>query len=74
MPASTIIVSYSDGGIAKGKKVEMSINGASCAPAFTDNSGHATIEHLTSGAAKVYIGGKCVGEFRAPGTRAVTAP
>lgn len=74
MAASTIIVSYKDGGKAVGKKVEMSINGASCKPAFTDSSGQATIEHTSSGEAKVYIDGKCVARFRAPGRTSAVVP
>lgn len=71
MPASTIYVQYSDGSSAKGVKVEMSINGASCKGAFVDSSGKAVITHDSSGPAKVYIHGSLRGEFQAPGSIAV---
>ena len=71
MPASTIYVQYSDGSSAKGVKVDMSISGASCKPAYVDRDGKAVIQHASSGPAKVYIHGSCRGEFRAPGTIAV---
>jgi hypothetical protein len=74
MPASTIYVSYGDGGVAKGKKVEMSINGAFCQPAFTDNAGCAVITHQSSGEARVYINGTCVSTFRAPGKCSAIVP
>ena len=74
MAASRIHVQFKDGSSAKGKKVEMSINGAFCKPAFVDSSGAAVIQHSSTGNAKVYINGTNVGEFRAPGTTAVNVP
>ncbi|NND96802.1 MAG: hypothetical protein HKN47_05665 [Pirellulaceae bacterium] len=74
MAASKIHVQYGDGSSAKGVKVEMSINGASCKGAYVDSSGVAIIEHTTSGLARVYIHGSKVAEFRAPGTTMAKVP
>ncbi|MEM7477153.1 MAG: hypothetical protein AAF483_19390 [Planctomycetota bacterium] len=71
MHSSTVTVSFGDGGAAKGKKVEVSINGAFCKAAFTDNRGVASIQHDSTGAAKVYVNGSCVGQFQAPGSTRV---
>ncbi|MCA9105544.1 MAG: hypothetical protein KDA83_08975 [Planctomycetales bacterium] len=73
MARSTIHVTYGDGSSAKGVKVDVSINGAFCKPAFVDGSGCATVEHSSSGSAKVYIHGSLRGEFRAPGSTRVRA-
>lgn len=71
MPWSKVHVQFRDGSVPKGKKVEISINGAFAKAAYTDSSGTAVIEHSSSGSAKVYVNGSCVGTFRAPGETAV---
>lgn len=68
---SKIHVQFRDGSVPKGKKVEMSINGAFAKAAYTDSHGTAIIQHSSSGSAKVYVNGSTVGTFQAPGETAV---
>ncbi len=71
MAFSKVHVQFKNGSVAKGKKVELSINGAFAKTSYTDGSGTAVIEHQGHGAGKVYVNGKHVGNLRAPGETAV---
>lgn len=72
MPASTIIVYRSDGSPVKGAKVVLGLSGGMSKPGFTDRDGRVTIDHASTGTAKVFVRGKNCGSFRAPGRTVVT--
>ena len=73
MNHSTIYVQFKDGSKPKGMKVTISISGGGVSkPAFTDRDGLAIVEHASVGRARVYVRGRDMGSFRAPGKFAVT--
>lgn len=71
---SKIYVSYRDGSKPKNTKVIIGFSGffgGMSDPAYTDNYGVAIIGHESKGEAVVYVNGKKVGTFYAPGETAV---
>lgn len=74
MPASTVIVQHRDGSPARRVRVVLGFHAASSGmtkEAFTDHYGEVTISHSTIGKADVYVSGKKVATFHAPGRTAV---
>lgn len=71
MHYSEVHVSYRDGSKPKGTRVVIGFGGAMSAPAYTDAHGTALVEHSSTGRATVYVSGKNLGSFHAPGKTAV---
>ena len=72
---STINVYDKNGKQVRHKKVTLSFSGllsGGMAHGFTDNSGCANISHVAKGTAKIFINGKNVASFSAPGSASVT--
>lgn len=72
MPTSKIKVTYQDGSKASSVKVVLGFSGGMSKTHFTDSSGEATIEHLSTGTADIYVRGSKVGSMTTPGTASVT--
>jgi len=72
---STVCVYDRNGTPVKRKRVDISISGVlggGMAHGFTDSTGCANIPHSSKGSANVYVGGKKVATFTAPGRTSVT--
>jgi hypothetical protein len=67
MNHSKIYVQYRDGSKPKGTKVVLGFSGGMTKPAYTDHYGVAIVEHASTGRADVYVSGKKVSTFHAPG-------
>lgn len=72
MPASTIIVQYRDGSAARNVRVVLGFTAGMTSDKYTDSRGHVVVEHNSIGKATVYVNGKEVEKFHAPGKCAVT--
>lgn len=72
MPASTIIVQYKDGSPASHVRVVLGFSSGLTRDFYTNEYGEVTIEHSSVGRAEIYVSGKKVGTFHAPGRTAVT--
>lgn len=74
MNYSRIHVSYRDGSKPSGVKVVLGFSGllgGMTKAAYTDKYGDALVEHASTGHVDVYVSGKKVGSFHAPGETAV---
>ena len=74
MNHSKIYVSYHDGSKPKGTRVSIGFQGllgGMSQPVYTDRDGVAVVKHASTGMANVYVSGKIVGSFHAPGETAV---
>lgn len=74
MNISRIYVSYGDGSKPKGVKVVLGFHGLTggmSEAAYTDSYGIALVHHSSTGTADVYVSGKKLGQFQAPGETAV---
>jgi hypothetical protein len=74
MNTSRIQVSYRDGSKPKGVKVVLGFTGllgGMSKAAYTDQYGVALVSHSGTGQADVYVSGKKLGSFHAPGETVV---
>jgi hypothetical protein len=73
MPASTIIVQYRDGSMARHVEVILGFDWGMTSPAYTNDYGEAVVEHSSAGRVEIFVSGRSFGHFQAPGrTAAVT--
>ena len=72
---SSVYVYDKNGRPVKNRKVSISISGllsGGMAHGFTDSAGCANISHSSRGSAKIFVNGRHVGNFTAPGSATVT--
>lgn len=72
MPSSTISVYYPDGTPVASTRVVLGFSSGMTQPAYTDARGTVTIDHASTGQAKVYVSGKECGSFHSPGRATFT--
>lgn len=72
MPTSVVQVQYRDGSPARRTRVVLGFSAGMSKEAYTDDRGVAHVSHSSSGRAEIYVSGRRVGEFHAPGQTAVT--
>lgn len=71
MHRSTILVSHRDGSAARHIRVTLGFPAGLTREAYTDDRGHVVVEHACTGRADVYVSGRNVGSFHAPGRTSV---
>ena len=71
MKYSKVHVQYRDGSKPHGARVVLGFSAGMTSPGYTDRDGDATIPHESVGRAEVYVNGKQVGSFQAPGETVV---
>lgn len=69
---STVRAHHPDGTPCRRFRVVLGLSGGNTGEFNTDDHGQAQVTHSSAGRATVYVSGKNVGEFQAPGSVTVT--
>jgi hypothetical protein len=71
MAISRIRVVRGDGRAADSARVVLGFDAGHTVPAWTDHQGWATVDHVSTGAATVFVNGRPAGQVQAPGSTTV---
>lgn len=72
MPSSVVHVRRHDGNPARGVRLVLGFAWGQSEAVRTDEDGEARIEHATRGRATIFVDGRDVASFEAPGSASVT--